>query len=474
MTGEENLREVTESYFERVVGIGASMVLRSCVALLPEAETTASLASRCIEALVWEDDVSCMSDVVGMHPQDFQTVSYSLNRRLPNHDVLYKMVDLYLKENKCRKLTEEQKTEICNSIDCSKLSPHTLVNCVQNPQMPLRFIVQAILMEHLNTRRSVTAAATTGAQQQLERTTLREILQRDTADRQTTQIKETMDSTYSRIQSLEKELRGMKKILHEHHQAEGEKIRNNNVLNSERSASFHFDPADAESSKIQRGGRGSVSSSGFGLDNMSSVQVPCQACSSAMFQNVECKLGFAKFCGINAVGLSRGRKSLLKPIMAKEDHGASLIVDGNPKCQGHQVNKPNGINHSAALSELFGFEEMEDKNIRLVDLSGISDPRKFFISMAKFTILNLHMLPVFIDVPLDVCEAKDPPTGLYKLARAGKIKASPPGFTGIDDQYEPPYSCEIVIQQKGSECMSPGDTAEIVISYLEKNEPDIS
>ncbi|KAL2668878.1 hypothetical protein AAZX31_01G180900 [Glycine max] len=268
MTGEENLREVTESYFERVVGIGASMVLRSCVALLPEAETTASLASRCIEALVWEDDVSCMSDVVGMHPQDFQTVSYSLNRRLPNHDVLYKMVDLYLKENKCRKLTEEQKTEICNSIDCSKLSPHTLVNCVQNPQMPLRFIVQAILMEHLNTRRSVTAAATTGAQQQLERTTLREILQRDTADRQTTQIKETMDSTYSRIQSLEKELRGMKKILHEHHQAEGEKIRNNNVLNSERSASFHFDPADAESSKIQRGGRGSVSSSGFGLDNV--------------------------------------------------------------------------------------------------------------------------------------------------------------------------------------------------------------
>lgn len=173
-----------------------------------------------------------------------------------------------MKENKCRKLTEEQKTEICNSIDCSKLSPHTLVNCVQNPQMPLRFIVQAILMEHLNTRRSVTAAATTGAQQQLERTTLREILQRDTADRQTTQIKETMDSTYSRIQSLEKELRGMKKILHEHHQAEGEKIRNNNVLNSERSASFHFDPADAESSKIQRGGRGSVSSSGFVLDNV--------------------------------------------------------------------------------------------------------------------------------------------------------------------------------------------------------------
>jgi len=49
------------------------------------------------------------------------------------------------------------------------------------------------------------------------------------------------------------------------------------------------------------------------------------------------------------------------------------------------------------------------------------------------------MLQVFIDVPLDVCEARDP-KGLYKLARAGKIKgilvyyltildlASPPGY----------------------------------------------
>lgn len=75
-----------------------------------------------------------------------------------------------------------------------------------------------------------------------------------------------------------------------------------------------------------------------------------------------------------------------------------------------------------------------------------------------------NFIEVFIDVPLDVCEARDS-KGLYKLARAGKIK----GFTGIDDPYEPPYNCEILLQQKGSECMSPSDTAEIVICYLEKN-----
>lgn len=104
----ENLCHVSESYFRRIVGIDqqhASMVLRSCLPLLPEAETTASLFSRCIEALVWEHgdghslDVTTnwLNVVVEMHPPDFQMVADSMNTRLPNHDVLYKMIDLYLK-----------------------------------------------------------------------------------------------------------------------------------------------------------------------------------------------------------------------------------------------------------------------------------------------------------------------------------------------------------------------------------------
>jgi adenylylsulfate kinase len=42
-------------------------------------------------------------------------------------------------------------------------------------------------------------------------------------------------------------------------------------------------------------------------------------------------------------------------------------------------------------------------------------------------------IEVFMDVAVEVCEQQDP-KGLYKLARAGKIK----GFTGIDDPYEDP------------------------------------
>lgn len=103
MREEDNLCDVAESYFRRIVDIEASTILRSCIPLLPDVETTASLASRCIEALVWEndggnvDDDDCLNVVVGMQPHDFQTVTYSLNGRLASHDVLYKLVDLYIK-----------------------------------------------------------------------------------------------------------------------------------------------------------------------------------------------------------------------------------------------------------------------------------------------------------------------------------------------------------------------------------------
>ena len=47
--------------------------------------------------------------------------------------------------------------------------------------------------------------------------------------------------------------------------------------------------------------------------------------------------------------------------------------------------------------------------------------------------VGLRFVEVFVDTPLEVCEARDP-QGLYLKARAGEIT----GFTGIDDPYEAP------------------------------------
>jgi len=57
---------------------------------------------------------------------------------------------------------------------------------------------------------------------------------------------------------------------------------------------------------------------------------------------------------------------------------------------------------------------------------------------------GLKFIEVYVDTPIEVCEARDP-KGLYKKARAGQIK----GFTGIDDPYEAPERPEMVIKTDG-------------------------
>jgi adenylyl-sulfate kinase len=53
---------------------------------------------------------------------------------------------------------------------------------------------------------------------------------------------------------------------------------------------------------------------------------------------------------------------------------------------------------------------------------------------------NANFIEVYLDVPVDICEHRDP-KGLYAKARAGEIK----NFTGIDSIYEPANNAEVVI-----------------------------
>jgi bifunctional enzyme CysN/CysC len=56
-------------------------------------------------------------------------------------------------------------------------------------------------------------------------------------------------------------------------------------------------------------------------------------------------------------------------------------------------------------------------------------------------VAGLRFVEVFVDTPIEICEARDP-KGLYRKARAGEIT----GFTGIDDPYEPPLHPELVVR----------------------------
>ena len=54
---------------------------------------------------------------------------------------------------------------------------------------------------------------------------------------------------------------------------------------------------------------------------------------------------------------------------------------------------------------------------------------------------EVPFLEVYLDVPADVCAARDP-KGLYVKARSGEIRA----FTGVSDPYETPLNAEIVLR----------------------------
>lgn len=76
----------------------------------------------------------------------------------------------------------------------------------------------------------------------------------------------------------------------------------------------------------------------------------------------------------------------------------------------------------------------------------------------KKIIGNERFIEIFVDTPLEVCEARDV-KGLYAKARSGEIK----GFTGIDDPYEAPRDPEIRLDTVS---FTPEENAFQIIEYL--------
>lgn len=134
-------------------------------------------------------------------------------------------------------LTEEEKNRVAGYVDCNRLSQQGLVHAVQNPNMPLRMVIQAMLVEQYNTRVSVFSATTSrsaaAARKPHKGVTLGAILQRDAAPHQVARLKASMAATNERILSLEKDLTGMKERLKE---SEKREVSDQPV----KSASFRF------------------------------------------------------------------------------------------------------------------------------------------------------------------------------------------------------------------------------------------
>ncbi len=71
-----------------------------------------------------------------------------------------------------------------------------------------------------------------------------------------------------------------------------------------------------------------------------------------------------------------------------------------------------------------------------------------------------RFVEIYVDTPLEVCEARDI-KGLYAKARRGEIK----GFTGIDDPYEEPVDPEITLNTVDT---TPEENARDIVNYLKE------
>ena len=160
-------------------------------------------------------------------------------------------------------------------------------------------------------------------------------------------------------------------------------------------------------------------------------------------------------------GLSGAGKSATADVLAV------LLME-----QGKQVTLLDGDVVRTNLSKGLGFSaEDRDTNIRrigfvaaeIVRHGGIAvcaaiSPYSATRDEVRQMVGSDNFVEVFVDTPLDVCEARDS-KGMYAMARRGEIK----GFTGIDDPYEAPPTPEITLD---TVAQSKEGNAQSIIDYL--------
>lgn len=191
------------------------------------------------------------------------------------------------------------------------------------------------------------------------------------------------------------------------------------------------------------------------------------------------KLNGHKGCVLWFTGLSGSGKSTVANLVDHRLYSLgyhSFVLDGD--------NIRHGLNASPAMlkerhSEEFakrfglGFSAQDrEENIRrigavaklfceagIIAITAFISPYRVDRDRVRATMRPGDFIEIFVDAPLEVCEARDP-KGLYKKARAGEIK----GFTGIDDPYEPPLNPELRLD---SARHTPEELADRVLEYLQ-------
>jgi bifunctional enzyme CysN/CysC len=143
--------------------------------------------------------------------------------------------------------------------------------------------------------------------------------------------------------------------------------------------------------------------------------------------------------GLSGAGKSTIAQSLERDLFHRGMH--TYVLDGD--------NIRHGLNSNLGFSPDDRFENIRRvsevaklmSDAGTVVITAFISPYRMDRRRAREIALegNAEFIEVFVDAPLEVCEARDP-KNLYKKARAGEIRE----FTGIDAPYEAPEDPEII------------------------------
>jgi bifunctional enzyme CysN/CysC len=172
-----------------------------------------------------------------------------------------------------------------------------------------------------------------------------------------------------------------------------------------------------------------------------------------------------KPCVLWFTGLSGSGKSTIADELEKKLHQLgkhSILLDGDNVR--HGLNKDLGFTDQDRVENIRRIAEVSKLMVSsgLITIVSFISPFQSERVMARNLLDEGEFIEIYIDTPIEICEARDP-KGLYKKARAGKLK----NFTGIDSEYEVPEKVEITLRNSKANI---DDLVGEILEYLTKNE----
>jgi len=99
----------------------------------------------------------------------------------------------------------------------------------------------------------------------------------------------------------------------------------------------------------------------------------------------------------------------------------------------------------------------------LIVIVALISPLRAQRDAARALVAEREFIEIFVDAPLEVCEARDP-KGLYAKARRGEL----PDFTGIDSPYEAPREPELRVD---TDRLSVDEAVAEILAWLRAHMP---